>query len=388
MAELLLALNAGSSSIKFALFEKDAALACRARGGVTGMDGTPMFRATDQAGRPLAEENWQGRKDCDAAMAALLQWVESHLGADRLAGVGHRIVHGGERFTRPVRIAAETLAALELLSPLAPLHQPHGLNAARALSQLRRDLPQVACFDTAFHATIPVLHRRYGLPREMEAEGMRKFGFHGLSFEYVAGRLKEIAPEAASGRIVIAHLGSGASLCALKDGISIDTSMGYSPLDGLVMATRCGALDPGVLLHLVRDGVPGRALEDLLYRRSGLLGVSGVSGDMRTLLASRHPHAAEAVELFVFRLAREIAAMAASLGGLDGIVFTAGIGENAPEIRRRLAEKLSWLGLSLDLAANAANASVIDAPQSPVKLWVIPTDEERMIARHTLSCLT
>jgi len=385
MAQMLLTLNAGSSSIKFALFQKTN-LSCCMRGAITRMDGTPHFRAWNGRGEQVAGEIWHGH-DFDAVMLTLVQWIETHLAGDTLAAAGHRIVHGGPDFQAPVPLQPETIALLELLSPLAPLHQPHGLNAARALARLRPDLAQFACFDTSFHATIPAVNRRYGLPRGLEDQGIRKFGFHGLSFEFIAGRLREIAPDRATGRIVIAHLGSGASLCALQGGRSVDTSMGYSPLDGLVMATRCGALDPGVVLRLVRDGVPVDVVEDILYRRSGLLGVSGSSGDMRTLLASTDPQAKEAVDLFIFRLAREIAAMAAALDGVDGIVFTAGIGENAPEARRRTADRLAWLGLLLDPAANAADAVTINAADSRVNCWVISTDEEVVIARHTRACL-
>lgn len=384
MTDLVLALNAGSSSIKFALFDKD--MARRLHGAVTGMDSHPALRAFDREGRLVGTDDW-AVQGYDAIYSTLIDWIEARCGSDRIVAVGHRIVHGGTEFIDPVRLDAAAMAALELLVPLAPLHQPHGLHAAREMARLRPDLPQVGCFDTAFHNTIPVLHRRYGLPREMEEEGMRKFGFHGLSFEYIAQQLTRVAPEQAGGRIIIAHLGSGASLCALQGGRSMDTSMGYSPLDGLVMSTRCGALDPGILLRLMRQGQSAEGLEDLLYRRAGLLGISGLSGDMQALLASPDARAAQAVDLFVFRLVQQIAIMAAALQGVDGIVFTAGIGENAPQIRRRAADRLAWLGLTLDDDANMRADLLISAPQSKVSCWVISTNEEWMIVRKTLDCL-
>jgi acetate kinase len=276
-----------------------------------------------------------------------------------------------------------TMTALTALVPLAPLHQPHNLAAVAALTKLRPGLPQVGCFDTAFHQTMDATARRFALPQAMEKSGIRRYGFHGLSFEYIAGRLKAIAPAQAGGRIIVAHLGSGASLCALKDGRSIDTTMSFTPLDGLVMATRCGALDPGVLLYLMQArGMDAAGLQDLLYDRSGLLGVSGISGDMRVLLASNEAGAKAAVELFVWRAAREIGSLAASLGGLDGIVFTGGIGENSAPIRAAIAARMAWLGLALEDAANRANAMTISLVGSAVLAWVIPTDEEAVIARQ------
>ena len=322
-------------------------------------------------------------------LAELLGWVGEHLGDARLVAAGHRVVHGGRRFVAPARVDGAVLAELGRLSPLAPLHQPHSLAAIRAIAANRPDLPQVACFDTAFHRTNAAVARRLALPRALAEEGMERYGFHGLSYEFIAGRLPEVAPGLAEGKVIVAHLGNGASLCALSGGRSVDTTMGFTALDGLPMGTRCGALDPGAILYLMQaHGMEAPALERLLYHESGLLGVSGVSSDMRALLASDDPHAAEAVELFAFQVARQAGALASTLGGLDGIVFTAGIGENVPEVRRQACERLAWLGLALDGAANARGGPCISAPGSRVAAWVIPTDEERMIARHTLATTT
>jgi acetate kinase len=382
MPDVVLTLNAGSSSIKFALFEPP--LKRIAHGEIEQIGSAPHFTAFDRAGKMLAEKGLAGGSHEDL-LGKLLNWVEDHLGRDRLIAAGHRIVHGGSEFVAPVQLDAAATEALSQLSPLAPLHQPHNLAAVTALMRLRPGLMQVGCFDTAFHSSMNATARRFGLPRALEQSGIRRFGFHGLSYEFIAGRLKEIAPALAGGRIIVAHLGSGASLCALKEGRSVDTTMSFTPLDGLVMGTRCGALDPGVLLYLLQTrGMDAAALEDLLYRRSGLLGVSGISDDMRALLASADVGAQEAVELFVFRIVREIGALSASLGGLDGLVFTGGIGENSAEIRERVAARLGWLGLTLDAAANRAGDIRISQAGSPVCAWAIPTDEEAVIARHTM----
>lgn len=389
MADAVLAVNAGSSSIKFALFEIAAGgrLAAASRGQIEGIGSAPHFIARDPEGAVQQEQRFAGGSHEDL-LEALLGFVDTHLGANALRGVGHRIVHGGSRFTGPVRIDAETLAAIEALTPLAPLHQPHNISPIRAIAARRPALPQVACFDTAFHHDMPTVAARLALPRSFEAEGVRRYGFHGLSYEYIARRLRETAPALAAGRVIVAHLGNGASLCAMRDGRSIDTTMGFTALDGLVMGTRCGTLDPGAVLHLIEQcGMTAKAVEELLYQRSGLLGVSGVSNDMRTLLASDEPHAAEAVELFVFRLAREAGGLASSLGGLDGFVFTAGIGEHAAPVRTAAGERLAWLGVRIDAAANARGEGVISSPESLVEVRVIPTDEEAMIARHTLETI-
>ena len=384
MAGAVLALNAGSSSLKFALF--DPALQPLVRGAITGIGGQAQFRATAGLDRLLDEACWPGRAHEDF-LEKLLSWITDHAGGRNLAAVGHRIVHGGLGFTAPVRLDASVLAALEKLTPLAPLHQPHNLSPARALMALKPDLPQICCFDTAFHATMTPTARRFGLPRSLEETGVKRYGFHGLSYEYIAARLRQVAPGQAAGRIIVAHLGSGASLCALRSGLSVDTTMSMTALDGLVMGTRVGAFDSGALLYLMRQGMSVDEMESMLYLRAGLLGVSGLSGDMRMLLASDSPEAGEAVELFVFRAVREIGALAASLGGLDGLVFTAGIGENSAIIRRRICDGCAWLGVTIDQSANQSHALSISTAGSRVPAWVIPTDEEHTIARQTVSLL-
>lgn len=385
MPDAILALNAGSSSIKFALFDRGPGLAPRVRGEMEGIGTAPHFIAQDPAGKTLMEKSWPNRStDHDALLGWLLEWVEGHLGDATLAAVGHRVVHGGRDFTAPVRLTADIVAALDRLTPLAPLHQPPSLALVRTIMALQPALPQTACFDTAFHHTLPAVATWFALPREYEDEGVRRYGFHGLSYEFIARRLTELAPGLARCRIVVAHLGNGASLCAMQDGRSVDTTMGLTALDGLVMGTRCGSLDPGVVLYLLQEkGLSATEIETLLYKRSGLLGVSGLSSDMRTLVASPDIRAREAIELFVFRIAQETALLAASMGGLDGFVFTAGIGEHAPEVREAVCERLRWLGVRMDKAANAACATHIGEPGSSVAVMVIPTDEEAMIARHT-----
>ena len=388
MPNAILALNAGSSSIKFGLFEigRQGPIA---RGEIEGIGTEPHFIARDDRGAVIGERRWpEASVDHEALLGGLLEWVDAHLGADTLVAVGHRVVHGGRDFTGPVLLDDKVLAALDLLTPLAPLHQPHSLSPVRAIMAVRPGLPQVACFDTSFHHTLPAVATRFALPREYDVEGVRRYGFHGLSYEYIAGTLRRTVPWIASGRVIVAHLGNGASLCALRDGVSIDTTMGFTALDGLMMGTRCGTIDPGVILYMLQQkGLPAAEIETLLYQRSGLLGVSGISSDMRVLLESRTPEAREAVELFVFRIAREAAALAGSLGGLDGFVFTAGIGEHAAPIRAAVCKRLAWLGVALDPAANARHADRISARDAPVEVRVIPTDEEAMIVRHTLETI-
>ena len=391
MPDAILALNAGSSSIKFGLFEvgDGSRLSVMSKGGIEGVGATPHFTAKDKAGSVLEDTRWQGKDaEFDAMLGALLAWAEGHVHPDSIAAVGHRVVHGGRDFTAPVRLTAEVVGQLDALTPLAPLHQPHSLAPIRTLMALRPGLPQVACFDTAFHRTMPAVATRFALPREYEAEGVRRYGFHGLSYEYIARAMRQQAPGLAAGRVVVAHLGNGASLCAMRDGCSQDTTMGFTALDGLVMGTRCGTLDAGVVLYMLQQkGLDAHAVEHVLYERSGLLGISGVSSDMQVLLASADPRAREAVELFAFRVGQQTATMAASLGGLDGFVFTGGIGEHATEARARVCERLRWLGVELDAAANAgintSGAGRISTPGSRVEVHVIPTDEEATIARHT-----
>jgi acetate kinase len=388
MNDAILTLNAGSSSLKFSLFDIGANgdLGLVASGEVESLTGAPHLIARAGSGATLGERTWAaGETDFSGLMGAVIDWIDGHLGADTLIAVGHRVVHGGPDRSRPERVTPDVLKALDGLSPLAPLHQPHNLAPIRAIAEARPNLAQVACYDTAFHRTLPPVATRFALPRVYEAEGVRRYGFHGLSYEYIAGRLRTLDPALAAGRVIAAHLGSGASLCALRNGVSLDTTMGFTALDGLMMGERCGALDPGVILYLEQErGLGAKEIEDLLYKRSGLLGVSGISDDMRVLLASADPHAREAIELYIYRIVREVGALASVLGGLDGLVFTAGVGENAAAIRSGVCTGLHWLGARLDEAANAQNLAVISAPDSKIVVRVTPTNEEAMIARHTL----
>lgn len=388
MSDALIVLNAGSSSLKFSLFEGHTqpnrqSLICN--GEFDGIGHQIHFVATDNAGTSLADEYLIEGTTHDDALAALLSWVECQYQNHRLVGAGHRVVHGGSLYTAPVRIDATVIDELRRLVPLAPLHQPHNLAAIASLSKLHPNLPQIACFDTAFHHTQPAIATAFALPRSITAQGVRRYGFHGLSYEYIASVLPDVlGPFAADGRIAVAHLGSGASMCAMNRRKSVATTMGFTALDGLPMGSRSGNLDPGVVLHLIQqNGMAAQAVSDLLYHSSGLRGVSGISDDMRTLLASDDPHAAEAVALFVYRICRELGSLAAALGGLDALVFTAGIGEHSPEIRRRVCKQAAWLGVELDDAANATGAAKITTTGSKISAWVIPTDEDLMIARHS-----
>jgi acetate kinase len=322
--------------------------------------------------------------DGPEALAALAAWLRSKFGGSRVLGVGHRVVHGGARFNGPTILNAEVLRELYQLVPLAPLHQPHNLAAIEAVSERLPGIPQVACFDTSFHRGQPAVAELIPLPRELRRQGLQRYGFHGLSYEYVASVLPQVAPEIARGRVIIAHLGSGASLCALKDGKSVDSTLGFTALDGLCMGTRPGSIDPGVVLHLFQGlNLSAKEVETLLYKKSGLLGISEISNDMRDLLGRSEPFARLAVDYFVYRVAKEIGALTAALGGLDGLVFTAGIGENAPEIRERICAASAWLGLELDEGANSRGLPKISTDRSNPSVWVIPTNEELMIARHT-----
>ncbi len=386
----ILVLNAGSSSIKFSLFGLDGqALEAGLRGQIEGI-GTAhpqlsVKEADESMLRDLAPEEGGNHQ---AAIALLAKGVAARATEVDIVAVGHRVVHGGPRYGAPVQLDGEALQALESFIPLAPLHQPHNLAVIRAVSEALPGVPQVGCFDTAFHRGHAPEVELFALPYDLYQEGVRRYGFHGLSYDYIASALPEVAPAIADGRVVVAHLGSGASLCALNNGVSVDSTMGFSALDGLPMGTRTGQLDPGVVLYLLQErGMTARDLEALFYKQSGLLGISGVSNDMRDLLESDEPRAKLAVEYFVFRIAREICALAASLGGLDAVVFTAGIGERSPEIRRRVCQRLAWLGLQLDDAANAHNSPCISAPGARLSAWVVPTNEELMIARHTQQLL-
>ncbi|WP_421736436.1 acetate/propionate family kinase [Caulobacter sp.] len=385
----IVSLNSGSSSIKFSLFTVDGAGPPKlsAGGKIEKIGIAPELVAKTIEGEVLLQHAWPDGAALRHAdlLEFLFAWAVEHLEDREIIAIGHRVVHGGIDFAEPLRVTPELLAALDKLSPLAPLHQPHNLAAIHAITRLAPDLPQVACFDTAFHHHRPEIATWFALPRELHARGVRRYGFHGLSYEFITRRLREIDPALASGRVIAAHLGNGASLCAMRDGKSVDTTMGFTALDGLMMGTRSGALDPGVVLHLQTQlGMSPDQVEDLLYRKSGLLGVSGVSSDMRVLSASAAPEADAAIELFAWRAAREIAALAASLGGVDGLVFTAGIGEKHADARARIARRLEWMGLRLDEAANAGNATHLSTPDSRVRALVIPTDEELMIALHTL----
>jgi acetate kinase len=384
--EPILVINAGSSSIKFSVFETapDRALIVKVHGQVEGTGTSAVLNIADAAGRKLADSA-VARNDHQGAIAAIHDWFSRHLGgAASFDAVGHRVVHGGARYVQPVRIDETVIAALEELVPLAPLHQPHHLTAIRAVGAVAPRVPQIACFDTAFHASEPKLAHSVALPRALTDKGLRRYGFHGLSYEYIASILPQIAPDCADGKIVIAHLGNGASLCAIDHRRSMATTMGFTPLDGLMMGTRAGALDPGIILYLLQhQHMDAAALEHLLYYESGLLGVSGVSSDMRNLLASDRASAREAIDLFVYRIARELGSLVAALGGLDALVFTAGIGEHAAPIRARVCEAARWMGISLDPESNKKGGPRISAPDSRVSAWVIPTNENLMIARQT-----
>lgn len=391
MRDAILVLNAGSSSIKFSLFaEADGDLALQCGGQIEGLYTAPRFAARDAQGGRLAEKSWgEGhRLGHDGALDHLREFLRGELEDFRLAGIGHRVVHGGLEFTRPVRLDASVLAALEKFVPLAPLHQPHNLAPIRALLTTAPEVPQVACFDTSFHRTNPDLAQRFAIPAELHDAGVRRYGFHGLSYEYIAAVLPNVDVQAAAGRTVVLHLGNGASMCALEGGKSIASTMGFTAVDGLPMGTRCGAIDPGVILYLMDErGMDARAIEKLIYQQSGLLGVSGLSSDMRTLLASDEPRAGLAVDLYLYRIRRELGSLVAALGGLDAIVFTAGIGENSAAIRARILEDAAWIGVKPNRRANAKGGPRVSAARSRVSAWAIPTNEERMIARHTRRAL-
>lgn len=377
-------LNAGSSSIKFAVYDAGTAGRASLQGQVQGIGCEASLVVRNAAREIVREQNWpvEGLNHSAAGRAVVEAVME--LGAQRPVAVGHRVVHGGMNFTRPVRVTEPVLADLERLVPLAPLHQPHNLSLIRSVSEHAPELAQVACFDTAFHRGHDPVGDRFALPRALHDAGVRRYGFHGLSYEFIATRLREVAPHLAAGNVVVAHLGNGASLCAMRDGRSVATTMGFSALDGLMMGTRCGALDPGVLIYLMDHyRMDARGIEDLLYHRSGLLGVSGLSSDMRALRSSQAPESKEAIELFVHRIIREIGSMAAAAGGLDALVFTGGIGENDAATRAEVMRGCAWLGLQPDWARNLEPAGRISSCDSEIEAWVIATDEEGMIARHT-----
>ena len=387
MADAIVVVNAGSSSLKFSLFMVRASdLALDVRGQIEGLYTAPKFVAKDPSDQTVAARSWgEGVKlGHDGAVDHLSGFLQEQLGDDRLVAMGHRVVHGGLEYTDPVRVDDDVLKALQRLIPLAPLHQPHNLAPIAALLERRPELPQVACFDTAFHRTNPDVAQRFAVPVELHEAGVRRYGFHGLSYEYIASTLPRFDARAAAGRTIVLHLGNGSSMCAMAAGRSIASTMGFTAVDGLPMGTRCGALDPGVILYLMDElKMSARAIERLIYNESGLLGMSGISSDMRTLLGSDDPRASLAIDVYVYRIRRELGSLAGALGGLDALVFTAGVGENSAAIRERVSRDAGWLGLTRDATANAAGGPRICAPDTRVTAWVIPTNEELMIARHT-----
>jgi acetate kinase len=387
--EMLLTFNAGSSTVKIGLFEIIGEGPVRIARGVIDFRQKPLsFRITEGPKQLNIELDARPGEDLSGIVSETFEILGKHFDIGRIAAIGHRVVHGGDRFEGPAALDEAEIDAIDALTPLAPLHQPQNLRLIRAIRAVRADLPQAASFDTAFHRTNADVVRRFAIPRALHDQGVKRYGFHGLSYKYIAGKLARLAPERARGKAVVAHLGSGASICGMEDGRSRDTSMGFSTLDGIPMATRCGAIDPGVLLHLLgAGGQTLKELERMLYHRSGLLGVSGISADSRDLLQSDKPEAHEAIELFTFRIAGEIARLAGTLEGLDAIVFTAGIGENQPQVRGAVCARLRWLGVALDEKANAGNAAVISSPSSRVSVFVIPTDEEQVIADETFSVI-
>lgn len=390
MHNAVLVVNCGSSSIKLALFDvaSKSEPKLRWRGRLDDQV-EPRLTITSTHGDVLYDRRYKGDdRNANDLMRDAVDWIDGSLARGDLMAVGHRVVHGGPAFATPALLTGSVLDALHKLTPMAPLHQPRCLSQIHTIMAARPELPQIACFDTSFHHELPASATRFAIPRRLHEAGVRRYGFHGLSFQFVTERLQAHFPSVAKGRCVIAHLGSGASLCALRNGKSIDTTMGLTPLDGLVMATRCGAIDPGALLYIQRELAMSAAdLEEMLYRQSGLLGVSGLSGDMRELLVSDDPRASEAVDLFVSSVASEAAKMANSIGGLDCLVFTGGIGEHGKEIRSRVCDRLSWLGLSLNVEANEAGAERISGPGSAVEILKIATNEEVIIARHCVAAL-
>jgi len=386
-----LVVNAGSSSIKFCVYHRSGGREWRldSRGQIEGIGTKPAFSATDHQGAKISEQALgAGIRDARGALDVLGSWLRDRYAGSRVLGVGHRVVHGGASYAAPVVVTSEVLADLRKLEPLAPLHQPHNLAAIDAVTAQLPGVAQVACFDTGFHRGQSAVAELVPLPAEIRRGGVQRYGFHGLSYEYIASVLPGVAPKIADGRVVVAHLGSGASMCALRNCRSTDSTLGFTALDGLCMGTRPGTVDPGVVLYLFQGlHLSTREVETMLYKQSGLLGISGTSNDMRDLLESKDAEARLAVDYFVYRAAKEIGALAASMGGIDALVFTAGIGEKSAEIRRRICEASSWIGIAMDAAANERHASCITHENSAVSAWVIPTNEELMIARHTWALL-
>ncbi|MFX0543059.1 acetate/propionate family kinase [Roseovarius sp. S4756] len=389
----ILTLNAGSSSVKFAVFASDdPSPKPRMRGMISGIGGTPVFTARSADGAALDASDLaalEASADHDTAIALLLKWLTTHRGDTDLMAVGHRVVHGGQHYTLPTLLTESDIKQLEAFVPLAPLHQPHNIAAIRAVAKWQPDVPQIACFDTSFHRSQAPLAQMFALPRALTDEGVMRYGFHGLSYDYIASVLPQHLGDMASGRVVVAHLGNGSSMCAMKDRKSVATSMGFTALDGLMMGRRCGALDPGVVLYLMQaKGMQAAEIETLLYKQSGLLGVSGMTNDMQVLQKSDAPEAREAIELFCYRAAVSLGGLLPAIGGLDALVFTAGIGENSALIRTLICQHLTWLGVSLNEAANSRHAETISAADAPVKVCVLPTNEEAVVANACRSILT
>ena len=390
MSDTIAVINAGSSSIKFSLFELGEKNELRQfiSGAIENIGIAPHFLVRNQAGKLLIEKSWIAPVSHTALLSVLIAWIDDHLGPNRLVAAGHRVAHGGNIYSAPILITHEVLSKLRALIPLAPLHQPHNLAPIDVLAENYPGLKQVACFDTAFHMNNSRISRLYGLPRAMTDEGLWRYGFHGLSYEYIAYQFAQIEPQLARGRVIVAHLGNGASMCAIVAGESVASTMGFSALDGLVMGSRCGSLDPGVILYLMKEKkMSAQEIEALLYGASGLLGVSGISNDMRTLLANDDARAKEAIELFVYRLVRELGSLAAASGGIDALIFTGGIGENSPAIRANVCKQVTWMGIQLDAAANDSGDTRISAAGSKVSVFVLPTDEDLMIAKHSAATL-
>jgi acetate kinase len=392
MNDFALVLNAGSSSLKFCVYRRseNSSWKLEARGQIEGIGTSPRLSAKDDGGSSLADEKLSNSvHDGHGAIEALAAWLRSMYGGSRVLGVGHRVVHGGKDYYMPTIVTPKVMADLKQLIPLAPLHQPYNLAAIDAVSERLAGVPQVACFDTGFHHGRESVTEIVPLPREMCQSGLQRYGFHGLSYEYIAHIMPEIAPEIAGKKVIVAHLGSGASLCAMNNGRSMDSSLGFTALDGICMGTRPGSIDPGVVLYMFQNlGLSAKEVESILYKKSGLLGISGISNDMRDLLGRSEPEALLAVDYFIYRIAKEIGALTSVLGGIDGLVFTAGIGENSAEIRRRICQSCAWLGVEMDEKLNNIRGPKISSPQSRVSTWVIPTNEELMIARHTGALLS
>lgn len=391
MKDAILVLNSGSSSIKFALYDgDDPDLPIIGRGQVSGIGTTARLQAFDRDNAAVVD--LQLPKGCNhaQAMLALVDWGRTREVSSSVTAIGHRVVHGGSLYDAPVQVNEEVLQQLGTLNPLAPLHQPHNLEGIRTLAKLLPELPQIACFDTAFHSTLPKLARQFGLPSDLYERGVRRYGFHGLSYEYMAETLPAIiGAETAAGKLIVAHMGNGVSMCGMLEGRSVATTMGFTALDGLPMGTRCGNLDPGIVLYLLDElKMSSAQITELLYEQSGLLGMSGISSDMRELLQSNTSSAREAIDFFVYQINRELGAIAATLGGLDALIFTAGIGEHSAPIRRRICELAAWAGIRLNAGANERHALCISAADSAPSVWVVPTREEWMIARHTRRLLT